>query len=56
MSNLNVLQQQKSTQVELKHHAKFQNPKITPSGRKVTQEREERKKKERKKTPLIVDT
>ena len=48
MSNLNVLQQQKSTQVELKHHAKFQNPKITPSGRKVTQEREERKREKKR--------
>jgi hypothetical protein len=38
----------------LKPHAKFQNPTITPSGRKVTGA--EREKKERKKTPLIVDT
>jgi hypothetical protein len=37
----------------LKPHAKFQNPMITPSGRKVS---EAEKKKEREKTPLIVDT
>jgi hypothetical protein len=34
-------------------HAKFQNPTIIPSVRKVTQRREER---EEKITPLIVDT
>ena len=35
---------------DLKPHAKFGKPTITPSGRKVTQRREE------KITPLIVDT
>jgi hypothetical protein len=29
---------------DLKPHAKFQKPKITPSGRKVKEEEEERKK------------
>ena len=47
-----------STQIlffcELKSHAKFRNPTITPSGRKVS-EAEERKR-EREKTPFIVDT
>ena len=38
---------------ELKPNAKFQNPTINPSGRKVTQGEEE---EEREKTPLIVDT
>ena len=37
--------------LKLKPHAKFWNPAITPSGRKVTQAEEEREK-----TPLIVDT
>ena len=35
---------------ELKPHAKFKNPTITPSERKVTRQKEERK------TKLIVDT
>ena len=35
---------------ELKPHAKFRNPTITPSGRKVTQG--EREKKERKKNAV----
>ena len=39
---------------DLKPHAKFQNPTITPSGREVSEA--ERKKKKEKKTPLIVDT
>ena len=38
---------------DLKPHAKFGNPTITPSGRKVTTSEE---KEEREKTPLIVDT
>ena len=40
---------------DLKPHAKFQNPTITPSGRKVSVG-EERERKKEKKTPLIVDT
>ena len=40
---------------ELKSHAKFLNPTITPSGRKVNQQREWREREE-KITPLIVDT
>ena len=40
---------------ELKPHANFQKPMMTPSGRKVTEEERERRKKD-KKTPLIVDT
>ena len=39
---------------ELKPHAKFWNPTITPSGRKVTRRRE--REREEKITPLIVDT
>ena len=39
---------------DLKPHAKFQNPMIAPSGRKVTGEREEQRKGE-KKEPLIGD-
>ena len=35
-----------------KPHNKFQNPTITPSGRKVTQA----ERREREKTPLILDT
>ena len=38
---------------ELKPHAKFQNTTKTPSWRKVTETEERR---EREKTPLIVDT
>jgi hypothetical protein len=38
---------------EFKPHAKFQNPRTTPSGRKITQAE---KRKKREKTPLIVDT
>ena len=42
---------------DLKPHAKFWNPTITPSGRKVTNsEREKERKKEREKKTLIVDT
>ena len=36
-------------------HAKFENPKITPSGRKVPQAKRKEEERERK-TPLIVDT
>ena len=39
----------------VKQNAKFQNPTITPSERKVNQQGEEREK-EREKMPLIVDT
>ena len=39
---------------DLKPHAKFKNPTITPSGRKVSEA--EREKEEREKTLLIVDT
>ena len=38
---------------DLRPHAKFQNPTITPSGRKVMAGE---RKREREKTPLIVDT
>ena len=34
----------------------FQNHTITPSGRKVSEAEEERRKKEKEKTPSIVDT
>ena len=39
---------------DLKPHPKFQNPTITPSGRKVAQAEEEERRRE--KTPLIMDT
>jgi hypothetical protein len=39
---------------ELKPHAKFWNPTISPSGRKVTAA--EREREEEKKTALIVDS
>ena len=44
---------------DLKPHAKFWNPTITPSGTKVTtleRKKRERERKKEKKTPLIVDT
>jgi hypothetical protein len=39
---------------DLKPNAKFENPTINPSGRKVTAA--ERREKEKKEMPLIVDT
>ena len=40
---------------DLKPHAKFQNPMIAPSGRKVTGGREKSKEREREKKPFIGD-
>ena len=52
-----ILQTKSHSFFELKTHAKFQNPTITPSVRKVSEAEERKKEKEEeKKKTLIVDT
>ena len=38
---------------DLKPHAKFQNPMITPSGRKVTRQSEREREKDKKRGHLV---